>query len=1407
MLKIPVYAHFSKAFASVLQSTASHVCETQTLMRGKRRRSAWLALDDAHVDLFSPSRTTATRTDSAILVTSELPNDPGCKSPSNERITQPAQESVSNDVDSPQETPSSALRFTEQTPQSRVKAHLHQDSDDDHRNDSNKPDSHSEKLNSPASSTPLVVTRQDILSARRQLKMSPSTPSSEHTVFLDPQVAKEARALLFSAKRRRNQVTTDSEFATQYSSPPGDKIPDASGDGNALFDTTQHAFSPPFDQPGRLEDTADIALDFDSVGDTQSHVIPSTHRPLSPTDNRRASTGSAVTPLPLRFESPQRNPNPKSPKPPPLSTLPRLSPPPPPPLPPELPHKISSPITPAVRPALGKHLVGADKSSALNVPPNAKYQPVGFTTAAGRALRPTAVPAAFADLFDTPNEPMVRPSSRTGSKLDAPLQKRGTERNRTLDPTSPAPQHLQHRDTVKGASSNFKEGVKQTCSLPPETCGDSAGGAAPLASSVKDLDKSHFKTGAGNSVELPLFTTGKGAPIEPPLFTTGTGKPIAHNPPQARVQKNLETSLFTTGGGKPVDVPMRLAGAKLASDSSLFSTGSGKAIEAPLFSTGGGKPIGSTLFAAANTGSDVDTPLLKTERESCTPLPLDLQQSDPGKLSAKSNGSSTFRTPSPAIRLGFAAAEAGAALPTEFSMLGRDLASTEQRRALRGLITPSGKTPPTDELRKMLFKDSGRGRKPGKRGRGRGRAGSIASGLKTTPFKSPRIIRRSKTVPNPIEKNVPRLHVPRSIKNSGLTCGNKKCTCHESNGETRESNEPRFGDFHVLKECQDFVFAQSQKGCVQCLPDGVNDAKSLWGFPSFGVSNCIEWIHKLFDSKKGNGAATCVGSDAWVRMSYALAVNKLWRLSLEKGEDQCYFTATGVVRELLRRIDTEWHRSKQPWLLRIMRGDTNAGCHFVAKIVEFEVSPNGEIVLILTDGWYVARAKLDADLKKMVTKGWLRAGEKIHLMGASLQTGGNARTIDWVFGAGDELSSGFLRLHRNSVFKVPKDRQRVLKMGVQPMVFAKGLKSVIEDGGLVSGITVVVLRSYATCYMESKLKVVVGPDGEEDEETVHIWRREEAEEAARLEHESEVLKKRLDREEHRRQQMLSSKREGVDDQESGKDIDEQNEIRARQVTAVQELLICGVGDDANVGENRKLLRVFNVPEDIDRLLQRPGTVLHVRNVTPRKRGVWTCRPDAICEAKRNLMASPTPTLTRIVATVDDLKNGVVDRGRDFDGVFYVVYRAVTQNHFVYLSDDTGDAVSLVALQVCPSDVEFMPRALLPSSGKDLNAEDTFPIVVMTDVTFESELADLDVVHARTTLRTAILAPRKSSNSILKRKFTLGSSLEDRAGQLERRLSNAGETLTQLQILREAVASFCSGQRPSVAAYFSSTQEV
>lgn len=1320
-------------------------------MPQKRRRTPWNDLDDAHINLFSPSRTTVAHNHSEILVT-------------------PAghHSSTENDLkSSPPPQPESLQHTPLKNLERAADAADYLGTED-----------------SPTLSSPLIVSRQDIINARTQLGLPSISPPSQQTVSLDPKAARIARALLISAKQTQS-IQTPKSSPSHRSPSSSPALP-----AGQLFREDLEADDPPELKPQQASPEHRLEAPDDTTEFEQNPNLPSTKSPKSssytPNVAGRISTGSVVTPIPLRLRFSREAFASQSP----LETA-ALQPAhqPPPPVTTEQPVQ-SSPITPGLRSAMPSSRSGpVQQAEAAQQKPSPPVESViGFTTAGGRTLHPTTVPSGLADLFeeqadlDTPSPfRKARRSSSLpvfeGRHRQSPLP----DSINCANPQSPT-KHPQQDFDAPNLDELAKSLEKPQTSTPPlfSTGRGKALPVQPLPNSMFQLhDNIESTNDVGKESEYPLFSTGAGKPLNSVVPRHIFGDSMA-TCTENRLESVVDRPLFTTGAGKPIEAcDVVMEGAK--SGAPLFMSGIKNSANAPLFTTGRGNPVDGLLLTSEK-GMRSDASFVGNHKGRVVFAP-EVHNMEHCDQTVSKRLRSNFSTPSPALRLGFPGALEGSV--AAHMLADKGAVSTEQRLLLRGPVAPSGKTPPTDELRKTLFGEPGRG-ESAKRGVARfGRARNTAgSGLKTTPFKSPRVVHKHKAIVKTKENQVPRFVVPRLRKGGGFACDGLGHVCGKVEGELNNGFDKLFsGDFNILKDCLAFSFPRSHWGSVDCLPDAVKGAKSLWETSTFSVDNCITWIHELFGVKKIDGAATCVGSDSWTRMSYALAVLKLRRISVECC-DCPHLSAAGVVRELLRRIEVEWHCNSQSWLLRIARGDTNAGCHFVGSVVEFEISRNDDISFVITDGWYVLRIEAKGELAKMMSKGWLRAGAKVHLFGATLHNNDNIGGRDWVFGNGDEISDNVLHVQRNSIFKASANRQHVLKMGLKPMLFVRKLKVISESGGAVSGISVMVLKSYPTCYLETVVENIATDDGEEEEKHINIWRREEAETAQRIEYMVGIEKERI----------AAGECDGFFE-----------EHRPRRVIAVRQLLVCGIDDDVNDCDSRKILRIYNCSEDMDHVLQREGVTLHARNVVPKINGPWTCRPDAICAAKLTVKPSPRYPLSRTVATVDDLKHGRVRRGTDFDGVFYVVYRAVTSHHFVYLSDDTGDAVSLIALQLCQLDEDFLPRAFLPSEAKQgVQETEAFPVVVVTDVLFEQAHVEWEVVHARTTLLTSISAGRKLCGSS-KRRSSVPQILGERAQQLEHLLTSNGEARAQLQILREAVASFCSGQRPSVAAYFSGTQ--
>lgn len=749
---------------------------------------------------------------------------------------------------------------------------------------------------------------------------------------------------------------------------------------------------------------------------------------------------------------------------------------------------------------------------------------------------------------------------------------------------------------------------------------------------------------------------------------------------------------------------------------------------------------------------------------------------------------------------------------------GRGVLPSVRSDLLRDLVATSKPTPVADGLRKVLFVQgasserrlnanvTGRSAGATSVGGGSGRRSVVRPGKKTSAFKMPRtILHTEASVRKPVrrvERKVVRLPTPLLRKDGRLVCA--RGDDHACTGAT---DRQVLSDVFVqslaeglgcLKKCLDFKFCKDMFGSVQCLPVEVVQADALWKPSEFSVTNCMDWIGSLFAVDRKDKPMTSVGSASWTKLCYALAVWKLSRLhkvQKEKGEDvSSMLTATNVVRELLKRIQWEWHDSRQPWLLRVMREDTNARSHLVLKVADFSRGNDGAVVLILTDGWYIARARIDAMLTERVLRGWIRIGDKLHISGAGFNASANGSVGP--FGDGDELDRGILHLCKNGVLKAVSDSDA--HMGMHRMLVARSLKWIVPDGGTVVAVNVVVLRSYPPYFVES-VEVCEGEDG--DSRTEWISRRAEGEDAASSAYEHRIELKRRKREEAAMKKAMRTRRQRkqVEASEEGKAASSDSEEQGREVSCVQEMLVCGVDDDPNDAAVRKLIRMYKCSPDLQSTIRREGATLRLFNVKPRHNGNWVCPPDGIAHL-RDRRKNASCILPRDVVTVADLKCGIMEPDGDFDGTFYVVYITpptgedgdAELTRFMYLVDDLCDSFTAIAVELCRADARHLPK-VMKSIGKASN----YPLVTFTDLCFQHVNKDLDIVHSKTTFRTNFVGTVTANKKNI---------YKGRVQQLQARLKS-DEMKAQLEIVREAIISFSSGNSISIADYFTtSTQE-
>lgn len=436
-----------------------------------------------------------------------------------------------------------------------------------------------------------------------------------------------------------------------------------------------------------------------------------------------------------------------------------------------------------------------------------------------------------------------------------------------------------------------------------------------------------------------------------------------------------------------------------------------------------------------------------------------------------------------------------------------------------------------------------------------------------------------------------------------------------------------------------------------------------------------------------------------------------------------------------------------------------------------------KLVLLLTDGWYITCAVSDETVQKRIWSGKMIVGQKISLVGSSLLS--RPQQQPFFFGDADELGSSVLRISANGVMKTAN---QAMRLGIHPQPRARTIRSIRDDAGTGPPLAVVVLRTYPAFYMEKASEI----DKEGEEKITFISRREDGEDEAREEHE-EKHQQKLEKD------VENQKSAAVESELPDRDPDPRN------VRCVQDLLVCGLDDNPVDSGARKSIRIYNISDGLRNLLSSEGRLLLLSQVWPKKNS-WTCKPDGVRELRdtTNVGTKAVDSFPRQICSVSELQHGVISEGDEFDGVFHVLHITASDKHsrqrFAYLTDQAGETITVLALQLCESDSICLPRSLRFKRG----LRPQFPLVGLRDAQYCSFGEKYDLIHAKATLRTSIMSSRTIGRQ------DESNTLRIAHGQLQAQLRGKE---AQLEILRDAVISFASGNRGSIGAYFTSTPDV
>ncbi|GLB35844.1 putative BRCA2, oligonucleotide/oligosaccharide-binding, domain 1 [Lyophyllum shimeji] len=251
---------------------------------------------------------------------------------------------------------------------------------------------------------------------------------------------------------------------------------------------------------------------------------------------------------------------------------------------------------------------------------------------------------------------------------------------------------------------------------------------------------------------------------------------------------------------------------------------------------------------------------------------------------------------------------------------------------------------------------------------------------------------------------------------------------------------------------------------------------------------------QALDTLLDNGCT--LATKPWVDNHWGLILWKLagmvaldpQRESLPNQKRWCW---AEVMRQLFYRYERELNCAKRPPLRLITARDAPAACPMVLCVSDVTwksgsctddgtpLEPHPE--LEVTDGWYRLRAQVDAPLARAVRRGIIRIGRKIAVAGAYLSS--ERKDAAEVLEAYNSVK---LVISGNSSHMAPWHA----KLGFTSGPCISTLHSLTQDGGMVAGMDIVVVKAHPIAYLEfiedeSGLRTCQGPMSASEEAAAH----------------------------------------------------------------------------------------------------------------------------------------------------------------------------------------------------------------------------------------------------------------------------------------------------------------------------------
>jgi hypothetical protein len=224
---------------------------------------------------------------------------------------------------------------------------------------------------------------------------------------------------------------------------------------------------------------------------------------------------------------------------------------------------------------------------------------------------------------------------------------------------------------------------------------------------------------------------------------------------------------------------------------------------------------------------------------------------------------------------------------------------------------------------------------------------------------------------------------------------------------------------------------------------------------SFGSS--LDWM-QISDILDKLSSINKKQLDEWVKNQYSMVV---WKTASYVRSYPIVFSSywdwSFIFEQVKLRFRQEILEKKSSCLKMIVEYMSPSLRYFIAIVSKVTIEENSAAEIIISDGWYTIKCRLDGVLTKAVNSGSIAVGMKLAICGAALESPGYMPILE-------SFNEVELKINGNGTRRAKWDAQLGFQDG---LYYPIHLSNIDPAGGNVTAVDAIVLRKYPLKYVET----------------------------------------------------------------------------------------------------------------------------------------------------------------------------------------------------------------------------------------------------------------------------------------------------------------------------------------------------